>query len=151
MITRDLFFVQGASYWLGSYVVRDLLRNPIATGIRVVPWLEIAEFLRLHDLLVSFSPEAAVAGWRQCFIVLLLEHNNDASAKKACPTSLLAHGWPIDLSIQSTLGWMPLLVAWRTGKPFHLLHVNYVTSKGKTNFAEGVTSITFYAMIAMAV
>ncbi|EIW52997.1 uncharacterized protein TRAVEDRAFT_135009 [Trametes versicolor FP-101664 SS1] len=25
--------------------------------------------------------------------------------------------------------------------------VNYVTSNGKTNFAEGVTSITFYAMI----
>lgn len=70
--------------------------------------------------LVSFSPEAAVAVW--CFIANLLGHN-DASANKPRPTSLLAHGRPIDLSIQFTLWWMPLLVlfAWWTGKPFHLL------------------------------
>ncbi|OJT06770.1 Vacuolar calcium ion transporter [Trametes pubescens] len=98
--------------------------------------------------LVSFSPEAAVAGW--CFVAPWLGHGDEV--KNPRDTSLLAHGRPIDLSIQFTLWWMPLLVlfAWWTGKPFHLLFdyfevalllgscflVNYVTADGKTNFAE---------------
>lgn len=74
--------------------------------------------------LVSFSPEAAVAGW--LFIAPLLQKSKPESkseAKEPRATSLLAHGRPIDLSIQFTLWWMPLLVlfAWWTGKPLHLL------------------------------
>lgn len=71
--------------------------------------------------LVSFSPEAAVAGW--CFVSPFLRRNSNVELEKSRATSLLAHGRPIDLSIQFTLWWMPLLVlfAWWTGKPLHLL------------------------------
>ncbi|EIW52972.1 uncharacterized protein TRAVEDRAFT_53394 [Trametes versicolor FP-101664 SS1] len=122
--------------------------------------------------LVSFAPEAVVVVWYFAapslkWLVARLGCNTCAAHEKKSHTpSLLAHGRPIDLSIQFTLWWMPLLVlfAWWTGKPFHLLFdyfevalllgscflVNYVTADGKTNFAEGVTLITFYAMIATA-
>ncbi|KAI0660192.1 hypothetical protein C8Q70DRAFT_80933 [Cubamyces menziesii] len=75
-----------------------------------------------------------------------------------------ARGTPIDSSIQFLLWWMPvvILVGWCTGKPIHLLFdffevvlllgtcflVNHVTADGETNFAEGFTMFTFYAMIA---
>ncbi|KAI1789896.1 hypothetical protein LXA43DRAFT_1075110 [Ganoderma leucocontextum] len=80
--------------------------------------------------------------------------------------SEFAHGRPIDLSIQFTLWWMPFLVllGWWTDRPMHLLFdyfeigmllgacflVNWVTSDAKTNMSEGLTMITFYAMIATA-
>ncbi|EJF60835.1 hypothetical protein DICSQDRAFT_181080 [Dichomitus squalens LYAD-421 SS1] len=80
--------------------------------------------------------------------------------------SKLAHGRPIDLSIQFGLGWMPLLVllGWFSGKPMHLLFdyfevgvlfgacllMNYVTIDAKTNMSEGVTMVSFYVMIAAA-
>ncbi|KAI0667442.1 hypothetical protein C8Q78DRAFT_1053006 [Trametes maxima] len=106
--------------------------------------------------LVSFSPEAAIAVY--CFI-----HTEERYEYGAL---LRAHGRPIDLSIQFTLFWMPLLVliAWWVDKPLHLLFdyfevslllgacflVNYVTADGKTNFAEGMALLTLYAMIATA-
>ncbi|KAI0740184.1 hypothetical protein C8Q76DRAFT_852762 [Earliella scabrosa] len=78
-----------------------------------------------------------------------------------------AHGRPIDLSIQFTLLWTPLLVlvGWWTERPMHLLFdylevalllgacflVNYILSDSMTNMAEGVTMIAFYAMIATVV
>lgn len=74
-----------------------------------------------------------------------------------------AHGRPIDLSIQFTLWWTPFLVllGWWTDRPMHLLFdyfevamllgacflVNYILSDSKTNMAEGLTMISFYAMI----
>ncbi|KAI0331539.1 hypothetical protein GY45DRAFT_1275661 [Cubamyces sp. BRFM 1775] len=77
-----------------------------------------------------------------------------------------ARGTPIDSSIQFLLWWMPfvILVGWWIGKPIHLLFdyfevalllgtcflVNHVTADGETNFAEGFTMITFYAMVATA-
>ncbi|TBU39209.1 hypothetical protein BD309DRAFT_872771 [Dichomitus squalens] len=80
--------------------------------------------------------------------------------------SEFAHGRPIDLSIQFTLWWTPFLVllGWWTGRPMHLLFdyfevgmllgacflVNYVTVDEKTNMSEGLTMISFYAMIATA-
>ena len=77
--------------------------------------------------------------------------------------SEFAHGRPIDLSIQFTLFWTPLLVllGWWTERPMHLLFdyleialllgacflVNYILSDEETNMAEGFTMIAFYAMI----
>ncbi|KAI0641763.1 hypothetical protein C8Q79DRAFT_292569 [Trametes meyenii] len=114
--------------------------------------------------LVSFSPEAAIAAW--CFGRTLYTSLGGHASTPTPPASLLAHGRPIDMSIQFTLWWMPLLVlfAWWTEKPLHLLFdyfevslllgscflVNYVTADGKTNFAEGVVLVTFYVMIATA-
>nr|AVR29895.1 putative calcium-hydrogen exchanger 3 [Ganoderma lucidum] len=81
-------------------------------------------------------------------------------------TSEFAHGRPIDVSIQFTLCWTPLLVlfGWWFEKPMHLLFdyfevamllgacllVNYVTIDAKTNLSEGLTMISFYVMIATA-
>ncbi|PIL32583.1 transporter [Ganoderma sinense ZZ0214-1] len=81
-------------------------------------------------------------------------------------TSEFAHGRPIDVSIQFTLCWTPLLVlfGWWFDKPMHLLFdyfevgmllgacllVNYVTIDAKTNLSEGLTMISFYVMIATA-
>ncbi|KAI0641762.1 hypothetical protein C8Q79DRAFT_292036 [Trametes meyenii] len=106
--------------------------------------------------LVSFSPEAAIAIYCFTFPQERYEYGS----------LLRAHGRPIDLSIQFTLFWMPLLVllAWWADKPLHLLFdyfevslllgacflVNYVTADGKTNFAEGMALLTLYAMIATA-
>ncbi|KAI0740183.1 hypothetical protein C8Q76DRAFT_790652 [Earliella scabrosa] len=81
--------------------------------------------------------------------------------------SEFAHGRPIDLSIQFTLWWTPFLVllGWWTDRPMHLLFdyfevamllgacflVNYIMADSMTNMAEGLTMISFYAMIATAV
>ncbi|KAI8976411.1 hypothetical protein BD414DRAFT_509739 [Trametes punicea] len=116
--------------------------------------------------LVSFLPEAALA--ILSFIPTL---------KEDIPPEPEAHGTPIDLSIQFTLWWTPVivLIGWWAGRPIHLLFgkgaddasavtdyfevalllgtcflVNYVTADGKTNFAEGFTMFTFYAMLATA-
>ncbi|KAG8826355.1 hypothetical protein FRC19_009138 [Serendipita sp. 401] len=77
----------------------------------------------------------------------------------------LADAQPIDLSIQFTLFWTPVLVliSWGIGKPLPLLFdlfevailvaacfiVNYITADGKTNWAEGITMICLYAIIAL--
>ncbi|KAH9895939.1 hypothetical protein C8Q73DRAFT_690170 [Cubamyces lactineus] len=115
-----------------------------------------AEFFGLILLpLVSFLPEAALAIFS--FMPTL---------GIVMPPEAEARGTPIDSSIQFTLWWMPvvILVGWWTGKPIHLLFdyfevalllgtcflVNYVTADGETNFAEGFTMFTFYAMIATA-
>ncbi|OSD00416.1 hypothetical protein PYCCODRAFT_1437541 [Trametes coccinea BRFM310] len=106
--------------------------------------------------LVSFLPEAALA---IISFIPTRKHKSDVP-------DTMARGTPIDLSIQFTLWWMPLviLVGWWTGKPIHLLFdyfevalllgtcilVNYVTADGETNFAEGFTMFTFYAMLATA-
>ncbi|KAL1942228.1 hypothetical protein VTO73DRAFT_6292 [Trametes versicolor] len=153
---------------LAAEHANEKLLHPIVCAILICVSTAVmavtAEFLvqSIDPIRERFNIQAEWFG----LILLPLLGRNDASAKKPRPTSLLAHGRPIDLSIQFTLWWMPLLVlfAWWTGKPFHLLFdyfevalllgscflVNYVTADGKTNFAEGVTLITFYAMIATA-
>ncbi|KAI9059436.1 hypothetical protein FKP32DRAFT_1606122 [Trametes sanguinea] len=104
--------------------------------------------------LVSFLPEAALVT-----ISFITTH------KPEVPDTT-ARGTPIDLSIQFTLWWMPVvvLVGWWIGRPIHLLFdyfevalllgtcilLNYVTADGKTNFAEGFTMFIFYAMLATA-
>ncbi|KAI0667441.1 hypothetical protein C8Q78DRAFT_1082163 [Trametes maxima] len=114
--------------------------------------------------LVSFSPEAVIAAC--CFGRTLYISLRGLDPEPTQSSSLLAHGRPIDLSIQFTLWWMPVLVlfAWWTEKPLHLLFdyfevslllgscflVNYVTADGKTNFAEGLILVTFYVMVATA-
>ncbi|KAI0776939.1 hypothetical protein BD413DRAFT_468225 [Trametes elegans] len=117
--------------------------------------------------LVSFAPEAVVATVRFVQPAGIWFARLCRSAIRGANDDLsLAHGRPIDLSIQFTLWWMPLLVlfGWWTGKPVHLLFdyfevalllgscflVNYVTSDGKTNFVEGFTLILFYGMVALA-
>jgi len=81
------------------------------------------------------------------------------------PPTVLAKARAIDLSIQFTLFWMPLLVllGWWTGKPMHLLFdffevaillgacfiVNYVTADAKTNWIEGYAMVSFYAMVVL--
>ncbi|KAJ8497075.1 hypothetical protein ONZ51_g723 [Trametes cubensis] len=115
-----------------------------------------SEFFGLILLpLVSFLPEAALAF---CSFMPTLQMTT--------PPEPEARGTPIDSSIQFTLWWMPIviLIGWWIGKPIHLLFdyfevalllgtcflVNYVTADGETNFAEGFTMFTFYAMIATA-
>jgi len=77
----------------------------------------------------------------------------------------LAKARAIDLSIQFTLFWMPLLIllGWWIGKPMSLLFdffevaviigscfvVNYVTADAKTNWIEGFAMVAFYFMIAL--
>ncbi|KAI0667439.1 hypothetical protein C8Q78DRAFT_1082161 [Trametes maxima] len=113
--------------------------------------------------LVSFSPEAALALLRFLPITGGFESQRD---KELEGERLLAQGRPIDLSIQFTLWWMPLLVliGWWIGKPLHLLFdyfevalllgscllINYVMSDARTNFSEGATLVSFYVMIATA-
>ncbi len=79
------------------------------------------------------------------------------------PPSTVAKARAIDLSIQFILFWMPFIVllAWWTNKPLSLLFdifevaltiaacfvVNYVTADSKTNWAEGISMVSFYAMI----
>ncbi|PVF99418.1 hypothetical protein CPB86DRAFT_756905 [Serendipita vermifera] len=78
---------------------------------------------------------------------------------------VLADARPIDLSIQFTLFWTPLLViiGWGIGRPLPLLFdifevvvlvaacfvVNYITADAKTNWAEGFTMCALYVMIAL--
>ncbi|KAI0085228.1 hypothetical protein BDY19DRAFT_996943 [Irpex rosettiformis] len=90
---------------------------------------------------------------------------NHVLGRKTMIPSSLAKGRAIDLSIQFTLFWMPLLVliGWWIGKPMHLLFdyyelaiilgscflVNYVTADSKTNWVEGLIMVCFYVMIAV--
>jgi len=85
--------------------------------------------------------------------------------REPAPPTALAKAEAIDLSIQFILFWMPFLVllGWWTNKPLTLLFdlfevaviigacfiVNYVTADSKTNWAEGVSMIAFYCMIAL--
>ncbi|KAI0739626.1 hypothetical protein C8Q80DRAFT_1274684 [Daedaleopsis nitida] len=129
--------------------------------------------------IVSFSPDAVVAilkfGGSPLYIKLLkiLPARWQSWAGGATATSSsedtfdFAHGRPIDLSIQFTLWWAPFLVllGWWTDRPMHMLFdyfevalllgacflVNYVLSDQKTNSAEGLTMVSFYAIIATAV
>ncbi|KAF9452155.1 hypothetical protein P691DRAFT_661586 [Macrolepiota fuliginosa MF-IS2] len=81
------------------------------------------------------------------------------------PPMPLARARAIDLSIQFSLFWMPVLVllAWWMHKPLSLLFdlfevaalvgacflVNYVTADAKTNWAEGCAMVGFYTMIGL--
>ncbi|CEL53188.1 Vacuolar calcium ion transporter OS=Schizosaccharomyces pombe (strain 972 / ATCC 24843) GN=vcx1 PE=3 SV=1 [Rhizoctonia solani AG-1 IB] len=78
----------------------------------------------------------------------------------------LAKAKSIDLSIQFTLFWIPVLVlvGWALGKPLTLLFdhfevvvvvgasflVNSVTQDGRTNWSEGTIMVAFYAIIGLA-
>ncbi|KAI0699516.1 hypothetical protein C8T65DRAFT_742494 [Cerioporus squamosus] len=110
--------------------------------------------------LLKFSAEGVV-------ITLLFVKSACGSfmGKKTQTPSMLARGRAIDLSIQFTLWWMPLLVVlgWWTSKPMHLLFdyfevalllgtcllVNYITADARTNWVEGLIMITFYVMITV--
>ncbi|KAF8974689.1 hypothetical protein BDZ97DRAFT_1911848 [Flammula alnicola] len=109
--------------------------------------------------IVSFAADGAVAS--VYFVRRMLRH----IFQEPVPPTTLAKGEAIDLSIQFTLFWMPffVLVGWWTNKPLTLLFdlfevaalvgscfiVNYVTADSKTNWAEGMAMVIFYAMIAL--
>ncbi|KAF8204855.1 hypothetical protein BJ912DRAFT_1073151 [Pholiota molesta] len=109
--------------------------------------------------LVSFAADGAVA------VVYFIRHMLRHFFREPIPPTTLAKGEAIDLSIQFTLFWMPffILIGWWTNKPLTLLFdlfevaaligacfiVNYVTADSKTNWAEGMCMVIFYAMIAL--
>ncbi|KAF8688477.1 hypothetical protein RHS03_09756, partial [Rhizoctonia solani] len=78
----------------------------------------------------------------------------------------LAKAKSIDLSVQFTLFWIPvlILVAWALEKPLTLLFdhfeivvvvgasflVNSITQDGRTNWSEGLIMVGFYVIIALA-
>ncbi|KAI0367923.1 hypothetical protein BV20DRAFT_999784 [Pilatotrama ljubarskyi] len=110
--------------------------------------------------IVSFSADGAVA-----ILFFFQSIYNHITHKKNLVPSMLARGRAIDLSIQFTLWWMPVVVllGWWTSRPMHLLFdylevalllgscflVNYVTADSKTNWVEGLIMVVFYFMIAL--
>ncbi|KAL1942230.1 hypothetical protein VTO73DRAFT_6294 [Trametes versicolor] len=110
--------------------------------------------------IVSFSADGVVA--ILFFFQSIYDH---LTHREILVPSMLARGRAIDLSIQFTLWWMPVLVllGWWTEKPMHLLFdylevalllgscflVNYVTADAKTNWVEGLIMVVFYFMIAL--
>ncbi|KAF9482020.1 hypothetical protein BDN70DRAFT_802382 [Pholiota conissans] len=109
--------------------------------------------------LVSFAADGAVG------VVYFIRHMLRHFFQEPIPPTTLAKAEAIDLSIQFTLFWMPffVLVGWWTNKPLTLLFdlfevaaligacfiVNYVTADAKTNWAEGMSMVVFYAMISL--
>jgi len=109
---------------------------------------------------VSFAADGVVAVIY--FSRRLYHHFVGIRAMEPIP---LAKARAIDLSIQFSLFWMPVLVllGWWTHKPFHLLFdlfevavvvgacflVNYITADAKTNWAEGFAMVGFYTMIGL--
>jgi len=109
--------------------------------------------------LVSFAADGTVAV--TYFTRYMFRH----FFREPAPPITSAKAEAIDLSIQFILFWMPFLIllGWWTHKPFTLLFdiyevaviisscflVNYVTADSKTNWAEGVSMIAFYIMIAL--
>ncbi|KAH9849126.1 hypothetical protein C2E23DRAFT_888514 [Lenzites betulinus] len=110
--------------------------------------------------IVSFSADGMVA--ILFFFQSIYDH---LTHREILVPAMLARGRAIDLSIQFTLWWMPVLVlvGWAASKPMHLLFdylevalllgscflVNYVTADAKTNWVEGLIMIVFYFMIAL--
>ncbi|KAI0822160.1 hypothetical protein BC628DRAFT_1328011 [Trametes gibbosa] len=110
--------------------------------------------------IVSFSADGVVA-----ILFFFQSIYNHLTQRKILVPAILARGRAIDLSIQFTLWWMPVLVlvGWAASKPMHLLFdylevalllgscflVNYVTADAKTNWVEGLIMIVFYFMIAL--
>ncbi|KAI8976412.1 hypothetical protein BD414DRAFT_423311 [Trametes punicea] len=110
--------------------------------------------------IVSFSADGTVA-----ILFFFQSTYNRIVNKEIHVPSMLARSGAIDLSIQFTLWWMPILVllGWWTAKPMHLLFdyfqvalllgscflVNYVTADSKTNWVEGLIMVVFYIMIAL--
>ncbi|KAI0631672.1 hypothetical protein C8Q77DRAFT_1128220 [Trametes polyzona] len=110
--------------------------------------------------IVSFSADGMVA--ILFFFQSIYDH---LTHREILVPSMLARGRAIDLSIQFTLWWMPVLVllGWWASKPMHLLFdylevslllgscflVNYVTADAKTNWVEGLIMVVFYFMIAL--
>ncbi|KAF9569408.1 hypothetical protein CPC08DRAFT_701898 [Agrocybe pediades] len=108
---------------------------------------------------VSFAADGVVA------VVYFVRYMFRHFFREPTPPTTLAKGEAIDLSIQFTLFWMPLLVliGWWKNRPLNLLFetfevailigacflVNYVTADSKTNWAEGMTMVAFYVMIAI--
>ncbi|KAL5514048.1 hypothetical protein ACEPAG_2809 [Sanghuangporus baumii] len=106
--------------------------------------------------MVSFSADAFVTVVYFLRTLLFL---------KPRPPETLAENRAIDMSIQFTLFWTPLLVllAWWMDKPLLLLFdmfevtillsscflVNYVLADSKTNWAEGYMMVIFYLMIIL--
>lgn len=109
---------------------------------------------------ISYAADGTVT------VVYFIRHLLRHYFTEPSPPTTLAHGESIDLSIQFALFWMPFLVllAWSTGRPLTLLFdlfevavllgtcflVNYVTADSKTNWAEGMTLVVFYLMIALS-
>ncbi|KAJ3505926.1 hypothetical protein NLJ89_g7158 [Agrocybe chaxingu] len=109
--------------------------------------------------IVSFAADGAVA------VVYFVRYMIRHFFHEPAPPTTLAKAEAIDLSIQFVLFWMPffVLLGWWEDRPLTLLFdlfevailvgacfiVNYVTADSKTNWAEGVAMVTFYAMIAL--
>ncbi|VDB90211.1 unnamed protein product [Peniophora sp. CBMAI 1063] len=110
--------------------------------------------------LISFAADGTIS------VVYFVRSTLQHWLGKPAPPNTLAEDRAIDLSIQFTLFWLPFLVllGWWTNKPFTLLFdmfevtvliaacflVNYVTQDARTNWAEGVAMIAFYAIIVLA-
>ncbi|KZP13047.1 hypothetical protein FIBSPDRAFT_835491 [Athelia psychrophila] len=109
--------------------------------------------------MVSFAADGAIA------IGFFMHSAWRLLRGKPVPTSTIAKGRSIDLSIQFILWWMPFMVVlgWWIGKPMTLLFdlfevavlvaacflVNYVTQDAKTNWCEGLIMLSFYIMIVL--
>ncbi|KAJ7591409.1 hypothetical protein C8J56DRAFT_1136827 [Mycena floridula] len=154
------------------WVCMTMLAITIALMAVTAEWLvDSIEFVREQDNIregwfglillpiISFSADGAIAcGF---FVRYLLKHYLGTPT----PPETLAKATAIDLSIQFTLFWMPLivLIGWWSDKPmillFDLFHValllgaciliNYITADAKTNWAEGFAMVAFYLMIAL--
>ncbi|KAI0290217.1 hypothetical protein BC826DRAFT_913469 [Russula brevipes] len=112
--------------------------------------------------IVSFSADGTVAV--VFFVRSCLQHF--LAGKPPESPNLLAKARAIDFSIQFLLFWMPVLtlLGWWLNKPMSMLFdlfevvllvgatflVNYVTADAKTNWAEGVVLVSFYAMIVLS-
>ncbi|KAI0357106.1 hypothetical protein OH77DRAFT_1494971 [Trametes cingulata] len=129
-------------------------------GVRETSNIEEEWFGLILLPIVSFSADGAVA-----ILFFFQSIYNHLTHRQTLAPSMLARGRAIDLSIQFTLWWMPLVVllGWWTSKPMHLLFdylevalllgscflVNYITADSKTNWVEGLIMVVFYFMIAL--
>ncbi|KAI9461191.1 hypothetical protein BJY52DRAFT_1259862, partial [Lactarius psammicola] len=105
--------------------------------------------------MVSFSADAIIT------ITFFVRQSPKAFFRTAPPPESLAKARMIDMSIQFLLFWMPVvtLLGWWTNRTMSMLFdlfevvllvgacflVNYVTADAKTNWAEGIILIAFYA------
>ncbi|KIY71568.1 hypothetical protein CYLTODRAFT_345788 [Cylindrobasidium torrendii FP15055 ss-10] len=156
---------------VSQWVCLGMLAIAIALMAATAEWLvDSMEFVREEGRvkeewfglillpLISFSADGVLAA--MFFFRYLARHYLGHPS----PPSTVAKARAIDLSIQFLLFWMPFLIllAWWINKPLTLLFdifevaliiaamflVNYVTADAKTNWAEGVSLVAFYAMIA---
>ncbi|KAF9268226.1 hypothetical protein L218DRAFT_602819 [Marasmius fiardii PR-910] len=157
---------------LNQWVCIGMLAVALALMAVTAVWLvDSVEIIRLEGVIseewfglillpfASFSADGALAlGYFVRYVIQTVRGREK-------PPATLARAQSIDLSIQFVLFWMPVIVllGWWTGRQLPLLFdffeiailfgscflVNYVTQDAKTNWAEGVAMVAFYAMIVL--